>query len=105
MHLHKSGGRVQFGTARKNFKQVRIVHNNLYYIQLIIYIAIETLGVIGPKSMAFLKDLSRRIKKRTGELNARSYLVQRFSMDIQKGNAISVLGSMRDYSGSDHFSL
>ena len=55
-------------------------------------VAVETfkLGVIGPKSMAFLKDLSHRIKQRTGEVKARSYLLQRLSVAVQRGNATSV---------------
>ena len=42
----------------------------------IVPVAIESLGVIGPISMAFLKDLSRRIKQRSGEVKAHQYLLQ-----------------------------
>ena len=40
----------------------------------IVPVAIESLGVIGPISMAFLKDLSRRIRQRSGEVKAHQYL-------------------------------
>ena len=68
-------------------------------------VAVETLGVIGPKSMAFLKDLSHRIKQRTGEVKARSYLLQRLSVAVQRGNAISVLGTIGGHSVQDLLSI
>lgn len=57
-------------------------------------VAIETLGAIGPKSLAFLKDLGRRIRQQTGESKALPYLLQRLSVAVQRGNSASVLGSL-----------
>jgi len=57
-------------------------------------VAVETMGVIGTKSMAFLKDLGHRIRQRTGEAKASAYLLQRVSVAVQRGNAISILGSV-----------
>ena len=69
-------------------------------------VAIESLGVISPISMAFLKDLSRRIRQRSGEVKAHHYLMQRLSVAVQRGNAISVLSSVGvgELSGLDIFS-
>ena len=39
--------------------------------------SIETLGAIGPKSLAFLKDLGRGIFQQSGESKATPYLLQR----------------------------
>ena len=56
-------------------------------------IAIETLGAIGPKSLALLKELGRRIRAETGEPKSREYQLQRLSVAIQRGNCTSVLES------------
>ena len=41
-------------------------------------VAIETLGAIGPKSLAFIRDLGYRMKQRTGEERALTYLLQQW---------------------------
>ena len=43
-------------------------------------VAIETLGAIGPKSLALLKELWRHIRAETGEPKSREYLLQRLSV-------------------------
>ena len=52
-----------------------------------------TLGAIGPKSLALLKDLRRRIRSELGEPKSTEYLLQRLSVAVQRGNSISVLAS------------
>ena len=51
---------------------------------------VETLGVIGPDSLAFLHDLASRIWKDTMEPLALQYLLQRLSVAIQRGNATAI---------------
>ena len=58
-------------------------------------LAIETMGVIGPKSLVFLKDLGRRLRQETKEEMAQAYLLQRLSIAVQRGNAVSVMGCVR----------
>ena len=65
-------------------------------------VAIESLGAIGPLSRALLKDLGRRIKESTGEARAHEYLVQRLAVAVQRGNAVSIMGTMGD-PGKDFF--
>ena len=65
-------------------------------------VAVETAGVFGPLTHAFLKDLSRRIALVTGE-KSYSYLVQRVSVAIQRGNAASVVGAMGQLGSFDEF--
>ncbi len=43
-------------------------------------IAIETMGVVGPKSMALLKNVGHSIVVETGDPRARDYLFQRLSV-------------------------
>ena len=42
-------------------------------------VAIETLGAIGPKSLAFIRDLGYRMKQSTVEERALTYMLQRLS--------------------------
>ena len=60
-------------------------------------VAIETLGAIGPKSLAFIRDLGYRMKQRTGEERALTYLLQRLSVAIQRGNSASAMGSIGNF--------
>ena len=62
-----------------------------YYFQLV---AIETSGSVGPSTMSFLRDLGHHLKMTTGEPQSFTFLLQRLSVAIQSGNAISVLGSL-----------
>ena len=63
-------------------------------------IAIESLGAIGPQSLAFLKDLGSRIRQQTGEERAGHYLLQQLSVAVQRGNSVSIRGSIGGLSSS-----
>ena len=54
--------------------------------------AIETLGAIGPKSLVFLKELGWRARRQSGDERAASFLLQRLSVAVQRGNTVSILG-------------
>ena len=54
--------------------------------------AIETLGAIGPKSLVFLKELGWRARWQSGDERAASFLLQRLSVAVQRGNAVSIWG-------------
>ena len=60
-------------------------------------VSVETSGVFGPLTHAFLKDLGRRITLATGEARSYSYLIQRVSVAIQRGNAASVAGTTGEF--------
>ena len=57
-------------------------------------VAVETTGVIGQLTRDFLKDLGRRLRHVTGEVKAHSYLLQRLSVVVQRGNAAVVMGTL-----------
>ena len=57
-------------------------------------VAVETLGVLGPKASSLLKEIARCIFVARGEERAHEFLLQRVAMAVQRGNATSVLGSM-----------
>ncbi|CAH2254208.1 jg14378 [Pararge aegeria aegeria] len=54
----------------------------------------ETLGSWGPEARALFKELSKRVIESTCDPTAGSSLGQRISLAIQKGNAVSILGTV-----------
>ena len=56
-------------------------------------VVIETSGVFGKQTLSFLKDLACRVRKVSGEVKSFPYLLQRLAVAVQRGNAVSVLGT------------
>ena len=56
-------------------------------------IAIETLGAVGDDATSFLQELGRRIQCVTKDSRTMTFLWQRLSVAVQKGNAACVLGT------------
>ena len=56
----------------------------------------ETLGSWGSDASLLISRIGKKITDRTGELRATDFLRQRISIDIQRGNAISILGTLPD---------
>ena len=51
-------------------------------------------GPFGPKSLAFVKEQGRGIRRETGDEMATRYLMRRLSMAVQRGNVAAMLGSL-----------
>ena len=66
-------------------------------------VAIETSGDFGPKTTEFLKELGLRLRQVSGEANSFAYLTQRLLVAIQRGNAASVLGTIKMDSEEEEF--
>ena len=60
-------------------------------------VAIETSGVFGQSTLAFLKELGKRIASSSGDPRSTAYLLQRLSVAVQRGNAVAVMGSAREH--------
>ena len=57
-------------------------------------IAIETLGSMGPRTLKFVKELGRKLRRvEDSPLSYYTHLVQRLSVAVQWGNAASILGT------------
>ena len=54
-------------------------------------VAIETSGAFDPRTQTFLRELGRRIYQESEEVNSTSYLLQRLSVAVQRGNPVAVL--------------
>jgi hypothetical protein len=57
-------------------------------------IAIETLGALDEEAVDFIHRLGRRITAVYGERRATEFLLQCLSLAIQRGNAMSVMGTV-----------
>ena len=57
-------------------------------------IAIETFGAMGKKTLSLLKELGHRVRRCTGEVKEKAFLLQRLSVAVQRRNTASVLGSV-----------
>ena len=49
---------------------------------------------IGPRSLAFLKDLGRKLLVQSSEPKSFPYLLQQLSVAVQRGNSASILGTL-----------
>ena len=65
-------------------------------------VAIETAGVFGPETMDFMRELGSHLQLASADRNSFTYLIQRLSVAVQRGNAASVLGA-RSLQSQDFF--
>ncbi|CAH2241265.1 jg3326 [Pararge aegeria aegeria] len=98
-----NGTNVQQWTSQRNNKSLSVFVNrvakrrkyeNLYSSFIFVPFGVETLGPWGPEARALFKELSKRVIESTGEPRAGSYLGQRISLAIRRGNAASILGTV-----------
>ena len=64
-------------------------------------VAVETIGVFGPRTKSFFQGLSCRIRSSAGEEKAYFYLSERVSVAIQKGTSSSIMGTIEPMSMDD----
>ena len=80
--------------AAKAENMKRSKYNNLVSTHFFAPVAIETSGCFGPETASFIQDLGRKLRLESRDANSYTYLAQRLSVAIQRGNAASVLGTM-----------
>jgi hypothetical protein len=91
---HIAGSLSQAGSAsraaeRKKAQKYQALSPN-YLFQPV---GLETLGPWGPEAKAFINSIGFKIAESTGEPRAVAFLTQRISLELQRGNAASVLGT------------
>ena len=57
-------------------------------------VAIETFGPLSPSAEKLLADIGGRLSEKTGDMRQAEFLRQRVSIELQRGNAASVLGTI-----------
>ena len=72
-------------------------YSNLSHSHNFIPISIKSTGVFGPRTIAFVKDLGRRIARQMGDWRATTYLKQHLVVASQRGNTVSVMGSLKSF--------
>ena len=100
VHLHhklQPGAVAAQAEERKCSKYSHFSSNHIFTP-----ISIETSGSLGPKTRDFLKELSYRLRQASGEINS-SYLLQRLSIAVQRGNTAPVMGSIGHSADMDFF--
>jgi hypothetical protein len=92
-HLAESAVRAGSAAAKaetaKTAKYVQIAITHAF-----VPLAFESLGAWGVQCQKFVSELGRRITTITGDARETSYLRQRLSIAVQRGNAIACRGTM-----------
>ena len=83
-------GRLADQAARQKLDRYQELTISHFFVPL----AMETTGVFGEQSMAFVQDLSRRIWDTSGEIDEFSRLCQRICVCIQRCNSAAILGTL-----------
>ncbi|KAL1446757.1 hypothetical protein WDU94_013965, partial [Cyamophila willieti] len=58
--------------------------------------AVETLGPWAEESIDFIKKIGKKLSKETGDTRSVSFLTQRVSLAIQRGNSTCITGTIPD---------
>ena len=53
----------------------------------------ETMGSWGPEARKIIGEIGKKLILNTSEIRAAAFLKQKISLEIQRGNAVSVLGT------------
>ena len=96
----KAGGAAEAAESRKQRKYEHF--EDRFIVQPV---GFETLGSWGPAARTFLSDIGRRIEQATGRERSSEFLRQRISMEIQRGNAASVMGTAETSKDWDKYFL
>ena len=91
-HLHasslKAGSAAEKAEANKLTKYASIASTHI-----VVPLAFETLGAWGRQASDFVSELGRRLASVSGDRRETSFLKQRLSVAIQRGNAIACQGT------------
>jgi hypothetical protein len=74
-------------------KRKKLKYRSLTSLYSFTPVAVESLGSVGEEASMFFRDLGNRIASVSNEARSYSFLMQRLSVAIQRGNAACVLGT------------
>ena len=92
MHKKVQGaGKVaERAESRKRDRYTEQVSKSCHFVP----VACETLGAWAPSSLKFRSDLGKRIRAISGQRNSSFFLFQSVGMEVQRGNAASIMGTL-----------
>ena len=64
-------------------------------------VSVEAIGAFGQETLYFLKEVDCHLRTLSGEAQSHQHLIQRLSIAIQRGNALSIRGSLCSLSDID----
>jgi hypothetical protein len=85
----KAGGAAAAAEANKRRKYAALEQRFIF-----VPVAVETSGVWGREGLQFIVELGARMAAVTGEKRSLSFLLQRISIAVQRGNIASSLGTL-----------
>ena len=86
-----AGAAAEIADNRKNQKYQILLERHDF-----IPLALETLGPINERGLAFIADLGRHLTQVTDEMRETTFLFQRLSVTIQRFNAVAFAGTFAD---------
>ena len=87
-----AGAAAELAESKKSAK-----YTNLGQHHIFVPIAFETFGTWRNEADKVVSEIGNKIADCSGEPRALEFLRQRISVQLQRGNAISVLGTLNDY--------
>ena len=88
--VHTAGAAAKFAAECKVQKYTNL-SRSLFFVR----IAVETLGPLCASGAKFISELGLRVASNSGDPRESSFLFQRISITIQRGNAAAVLASLK----------
>ena len=85
-----AGGGAAENAFRKKEAKYQDISKDFFFMP----VAMETFGAWARESLDFIRDLGRRICRRTGEVRSTAFLLQRISIAVQKANAASIISAL-----------
>ena len=84
------------GAAAEKAEKIKFAkYEEIQKSYLMIPIAIETFGAWGTEGLNFIKNIGQKIKVISGNKRSTFFLFQSISMAVQRGNASSILGTVK----------
>ncbi|CAM1311221.1 Uncharacterised protein r2_g2158 [Pycnogonum litorale] len=89
------GGAAEYAEFRK------VKYNALSIDHAFVPLDFETSGTWGPSTRSFIKTLGQKVRSSTADRRAASFLKQRLSVAIQRGNSVCILATLPRGRGFD----
>src|SRR6266536_1633438 len=91
---HVAGSAIAAGSAADKAETLKTEkYSELALRHHFVPFAIETSGSWGSSAQEWTKEIGKRLLQTTGDIRAPAFFRQRISVAVQKGNAVSVLGT------------
>ena len=90
--LTASTGPGVLACSAEQFKQRK--YSSLTSMFIFAPICIESLDAWGESAKKFVHQVGARVRETTGEVRATTFLIQRLAIDVQRGNAASVMATI-----------